>query len=46
MADERPSYPYTFSDSDFVYGAADNKTANGEARPGLQIGGASACRQP
>ena len=30
-ADERPNYPYTFSDTDFVYGAADKKTAT----PGL-----------
>ena len=27
MADLRPSYPYTFSDSDFVYGTKDEGTA-------------------
>ncbi len=26
MADERPNYPYTFSDGDFVYGTPDKKT--------------------
>jgi 4-hydroxy-3-polyprenylbenzoate decarboxylase len=35
MADERPNYPYTFADSDFVYG-------NGAARSSeAKVGGVS-----
>ena len=46
MADERPNYPYTFSDGDFVYGTADKKTAEREhnLHAAIALSGSNAMR--